>query len=145
MEQFIPEVLDALGKFITTILGLAALYVLPQAFQYVGAQVERAKEKLKADKHEAAAYALDYIAGVAVSAAEQLFDDGANEAKLDYAVDVVTGYLKTLGLPVDLAAVKAVIESKVKRQKEEAAAAEREAKALGVAGSDDDAEPFGTL
>jgi len=61
-------------------------------------------------------YHLEWIAGVAVTAAEQSKLVGFIEDKRKYAFDLVANYLAEKGIAVDIDLIYAAIEAEVKKQ-----------------------------
>jgi len=109
------DFMEVFSKFAETVL-VAVLPVLAGFLVvWVKAKIEEAKAKIAAYK-PGLLETIEWVAGIAVSAAEQSEIAGYIEDKRKYAFDLIENYLVSQGLEIDIDLIYAAIEAEVSKK-----------------------------
>ena len=107
MQEFFTKFLEAISPALQVLIQTLAVALAAQASAWFVKKYQTAKLSLSTEQQ----YLLSVIVGAAVSAAEQLYTDGAK--KREYAFDVVEKTLKQYGITMDVDVIYAQIETQV--------------------------------
>jgi hypothetical protein len=110
MEDILKDFAQAISPALTELIKGVLLLLVWQIVAWVKAKSNAVKASMTTDQQ----WWLESLAGTAVKAAQQLYDD--NEQKRDYAFDYIERELKKVGLEMDVDSIWALIEAEVYRQ-----------------------------
>lgn len=100
-------------KTISELLQALVLAVLPVVAGYVALYLKKKADSVVVSLSDETRKLLSLMVRTAVFAAEQVYGEGAGEAKKEYAISVVQKWLDKSGIKLDVAVIEAAIEEAV--------------------------------
>lgn len=109
MEQFFRDFALAISPALNVLLQSVFAALAGLAAVWIKNQIDLARQRLTADQE----YAFDLFIGMAVRAAQQIYDEKDGEGKKDYVVSMAESYALKAGFVIDGEELEAKIEAAV--------------------------------